>query len=69
MNDNADRQRLAEYVRTDSQEAFCEIVRRHLAPVHPATVWRGVDRHLAADLARGAFAALARPEDPRKTAR
>lgn len=66
MNDSTDQQLLAEYARTDPQEAFREIVRRHLDPVHSAAVRMVVDRHLAEDVAQGVFVALARQADSLK---
>jgi RNA polymerase sigma factor (sigma-70 family) len=54
-----DHELLESYVQSQSQEAFQELVERHLPMVH-ATARRVLgDAHLAEDVAQGAFTTLA----------
>ena len=57
---NEDHQLLAEYVRTGSEPAFTELVRRHLPLVYSAALRLVRDPHLAQDVAQVVFANLAR---------
>jgi RNA polymerase sigma factor (sigma-70 family) len=51
---------LEEYVRQRSQDAFAEIVRRHIDMVYSAALRQVHDRHVAEDITQLAFLALAR---------
>lgn len=57
---NEDHQLLAEYVRTGSESAFAELVRRHLPLVYSAALRLVRDSHLAQDVAQVVFVNLAR---------
>ncbi|MBC7367143.1 MAG: hypothetical protein H7343_10100 [Undibacterium sp.] len=56
-----DAQLLRTYVTERSEEAFCALVRRHIAVVHGvARRQAGIDAHLAADVTQRVFVFLAR---------
>lgn len=57
--DRDDRQLLQEYAENQSQEAFRELVERHLAMVYAAACRTTGDQHLAKDIAQSVFSTLA----------
>ncbi|NOS70189.1 MAG: sigma-70 family RNA polymerase sigma factor [Verrucomicrobia bacterium] len=60
MNDQTDSQLLRAYAEHRSEQAFTELVRRHLDIVHSAALRMVCDSHLAQDVTQGVFVALAR---------
>lgn len=59
MNTLSDQQLLRAYAGTRSEEAFAELVRRHVDLVHSAALRMVRDSHQAEDVTQGAFLALA----------
>ena len=59
MNDLTDQQLLRDYAGERSEEAFTELVRRHIDLVYSAALRMVRDAHLAEDVTQGAFLALA----------
>src|SRR5436190_18704756 len=55
----SDLELLREYVRTQSQDAFSELVRRHIDWVHSSALRQVRDRHLAEDVTQAVFILLA----------
>lgn len=60
MNASSDPQLLREYHERRSDDAFAELVRRHIDFVHSAACRMVNDPHLAKDVSQGVFVALAR---------
>ncbi len=60
MNDQTDSQLLQAYAKTRSEEAFVELVRRHVDFVYSIARRTVCDSHLAEDVTQGAFLALAK---------
>ncbi len=63
-----DQELLREFVERQSQEAFRELVERHLAMVYSAARRMVGNAHLAEDVAQGGFTALAQKADRLGTA-
>jgi RNA polymerase sigma factor (sigma-70 family) len=59
VNDRTDQQLLREYAEYSSEEAFAEIVRRHVDLVHSAALRMVRDADLAKDVTQSVFASLA----------
>lgn len=60
MDPIADRQLLDRFVRNDSEDAFRELVRRHVALVHSVALRHTNSPHLAQDITQAVFIILAR---------
>lgn len=60
MNDQTDSQLLQAYAKTGSEEAFAELVRRHVDFVYSIARRMVCDSHLAEDVTQGTFLALAK---------
>src|SRR6266436_2532612 len=58
MRTLTDQQLLHDYAEQRSEEAFAELVRRHVDFVFPATLRMVRDPHLAEDVTQGVFIAL-----------
>jgi RNA polymerase sigma factor (sigma-70 family) len=59
MQDRTDQELLAAYAQRRSEDAFTELVRRHIDLVYSAALRMVCDPHLAQDVTQSAFAALA----------
>jgi RNA polymerase sigma factor (sigma-70 family) len=64
VNQTTDQKLLGEFARNRSEEAFAELVRRHIDLVHSAAVRMVCDSHLAQDVTQGVFVALAENARP-----
>jgi RNA polymerase sigma factor (sigma-70 family) len=64
VNRSTDQQLLGEFAENRSEEAFAELVRRHIDLVHSAAVRMVYDSHLAQDVTQGVFVALAENARP-----
>src|SRR6266487_5692494 len=60
MNSLTDQQLLLDYAEHRSEDAFAELVRRHVDFVYSAALRMVRDTHLAEDVTQGVFVALAR---------
>src|SRR3954453_16426858 len=58
--DETDLQLIARYAREKAEEAFAEIVRRHIGLVHSAALRQGRSPELAEEVAQSVFTDLAR---------
>ncbi len=59
MNAQTDQQLLRDYAERQSEAAFAELVRRHVALIYSAALRMVCDTHLAKDVTQGVFLALA----------
>jgi RNA polymerase sigma factor (sigma-70 family) len=64
VNQTTDQKLLGEFARNRSEEAFAELVRRHIDLVHSAAARMVCDSHLAQDVTQGVFVALAENARP-----
>ena len=60
MNDQTDAQLLRAYAENHSEQAFGELVHRHVDLVYSAALRMVCDSHLAQDVAQAVFVALAK---------
>jgi len=60
VNDQTDAELLRDYVEHHREQAFADLVHRHLDLVHSAAVRMVCDSHLANDVTQGVFVALAK---------